>query len=1221
MGQMKRYSQFLKELPSKTVVLAFGRFNPPTIGHELLIKAVKKVAKTHNADHSIYASRTTDSKKNPLTVDKKVKYLKLMFSGTNFVAANEQERTFLEAAKHLNKKYKNIIMVAGSDRVQEFTRLLNAYNGKEFKYDTVEVVSAGERDPDADDASGMSASKMRALASKGDYAEFKKGLPSSIRDIDGRRLMNDVRQGMGLDMVKEDIILVKDTLREQYFLGDIFNVGDMVESNGIKYEIVKRGSNHLLLKEESGKLVSKWIQDVNIIEDMQPGYAPKEVSFDGYTTKNFHHHEDAVKAFQDTIARLGQTHKEIVKTALVATDKYMQLNDMHITSGETPTEEEIKQWVESHGVAKQALDNIGEFLHHQDYWHQHRHELEAILNQYKDEGAGAVAEETMKKEPKSYKDFVSDLKTDIEDPFTNTPVQDQPETGLVGHSLHSEPLDTYMRFRKVKYHLGEGMHPTIGYANPDRTQKTGPEANPFRKQKTDRDIEKIKKAKADDAKRSADPKVGIYKKQDKHSRQKLVKGYMDLLKQIGESSSKLSSQRETATPVYDAHIKGNSDYSSIVKKHGSHKTREIIHGLTKERDSLRKHSGEWAGPAHLRNHDFAIRGLRKAIGEEVEDIDTILQTLEEAISTIDKGEYDYEGAMARTQLQTVVRNSQELINMLSMDDNMPEWVQSKITLAQDYISSVRDYLKSREELGEEVELEESHVEFRIDHREKSTGDHKSTFASHDAKVSDSSDKATYVKVPKEKADSFKTSMKTKHGVRVEIAEETTPYYKKTSFIKRMSQAAKQERLRREKQEKEKKEVKEAVIAFSKNKANVPHEITGDDIEYAWATKYGAKEDDKISYQHNGVTIHHGNGDHTFIIGGHRPIFDRDSKGNLHFKADMAPVSRAYKMPTRKANKNNILSFKKTVKEEASPMIKPPSNRFDDKKSAFAHAKEHGGKVYKREFTNPRTGMKQTHFVVKEGYDEVQSADYKTDAKGKKYAARHIVFKNGEEESDEEKAKQQREQLELEEKKRIKETPVKDDSAQLGDEEDKGNDAFFEEEEFDIEDMSDEELDKIANEIEDEDDIMDEYEDDEFSIVDDETGEELPEDEDEKEIKEDALVEVLSRMERMRAKARIRRTKAKRERATKIALKRYSSNPTINKRSRRLAIKLMKKRLLRGRDPSKISVGEKERIERVIEKRKNIIGRLAMRLAPRVRKIEKARLSHTKFTQGAPNVAF
>ncbi len=117
------------------------------------------------------------------------------------------------------------------------------------------------------------------------------------------------------------------------------------------------------------------------------------------------------------------------------------------------------------------------------------------------------------------------------------------------------------------------------------------------------------------------------------------------------------------------------------------------------------------------------------------------------------------------------------------------------------------------------------------------------------------------------------------------------------------------------------------------------------------------------------------------------------------------------------------------------------------------------------------------------------------------------------------------------------------------------------------------------------------------------------------------MEVLSRIERMKAKARIRRTSAKRERATKIALKRYSNTATINKRARRLAIKLMKKRLLRGRDPSKVSVGEKERIERTLEKRKAIIGRIATRLAPRVRKVEKARLSHTKYTQGSQPSVF
>lgn len=253
----------MESLPSKTVVFAFGRFNPPTTGHQLLVQFVKKLAKQHKADHMIYASRSQDAKKNPLTVDRKIHYLNLMFPGTNFIGASEEVRTFIEAAKQLNKKYKNLIMVAGSDRVPEYKRILEKYNGTEFKFDSVQVVSAGERDPDADDASGMSASKMRSLASKGDFAGFRKGLPSNMRDIDARRLMNDVRQGMGLDIIKEQIVLNRDALREQYFKGEIYNLGDIVESvTGEKFEIVKRGANHLLCKDAEGGLHSKWIYEV-----------------------------------------------------------------------------------------------------------------------------------------------------------------------------------------------------------------------------------------------------------------------------------------------------------------------------------------------------------------------------------------------------------------------------------------------------------------------------------------------------------------------------------------------------------------------------------------------------------------------------------------------------------------------------------------------------------------------------------------------------------------------------------------------------------------------------------------------------------------------------------------------------------------------------------------------------------------------------------------------
>lgn len=275
MGLMKTYKTLLESLPAKTVVFAFGRFNPPTSGHQLLVEFVKRLAGAKRADHVIYASRSQDSKKNPLSIERKLHYLKLMFPNVNFVGASPEARTFLEAVEQLNKRYKHLVMVAGSDRVPEYTALLQKYNGTLYNYDSIVVESAGERDPDADDASGMSASKMRALATKGQFHDvkndrgqivsrgFKSGLPSSIRDIDGRRLMNDVREGMGLVPIKEQLTIPTSTLREQYYKGEIYQIGDIVETlTGEQLEIIKRGTNHLLCKDAEGKLTSRWLHDV-----------------------------------------------------------------------------------------------------------------------------------------------------------------------------------------------------------------------------------------------------------------------------------------------------------------------------------------------------------------------------------------------------------------------------------------------------------------------------------------------------------------------------------------------------------------------------------------------------------------------------------------------------------------------------------------------------------------------------------------------------------------------------------------------------------------------------------------------------------------------------------------------------------------------------------------------------------------------------------------------
>ena len=239
---MKNYKNFLKELPSKTVVLACGRFNPPTLAHEVLVRSVKKLAEQKGADHVIYASTVSDAKKNPLLVEKKLQYLDLVFPKTNFVESSDN---LGDQIKKLKESYKNVIVVTSADKAQSLS-----------KYD-VQTISISDKDPDLDDS-------VKTLATKGLYEDFKKKLPTSIRELDSRRLMNDIRQASGLDVLKEELNLVKDQVREQYFHGQIFNVDDIVESEDIVYKIVKRGSNHLLVQSEEGRIVSKWIQDVKV---------------------------------------------------------------------------------------------------------------------------------------------------------------------------------------------------------------------------------------------------------------------------------------------------------------------------------------------------------------------------------------------------------------------------------------------------------------------------------------------------------------------------------------------------------------------------------------------------------------------------------------------------------------------------------------------------------------------------------------------------------------------------------------------------------------------------------------------------------------------------------------------------------------------------------------------------------------------------------------------
>ena len=222
----------------KTAVFCWGRFNPPTIGHGKLLDALISVAKRkggRNSDTFVLVSHSVDPEKNPLTKEQKVFYLKKMFPKQMKyydVELNKKKLFLRLIAIILNKYYERLIMVVGSDRVREFQTELDKFNGAtgddaplkgaSYSFKEIEVVSAGERDPDAEGISGMSASKMRAAAVDGDLKSFKGGVPRGFGAKNTKNMMNDVRKGMGLKAIrlKESMLTFKEYLNErtEYYL-------------------------------------------------------------------------------------------------------------------------------------------------------------------------------------------------------------------------------------------------------------------------------------------------------------------------------------------------------------------------------------------------------------------------------------------------------------------------------------------------------------------------------------------------------------------------------------------------------------------------------------------------------------------------------------------------------------------------------------------------------------------------------------------------------------------------------------------------------------------------------------------------------------------------------------------------------------------------------------------------------------------------------------------
>ena len=254
----------------ETAAFTIGRFNPPTIGHEKVIDSLVK--KSSGNSFYIFPTHSQDSARNPLPHALKIAYMRKMFPKYKNNILVDKARNVFEIANTLyNKGHTSIICVVGSDRVREFETLLNKYNGVEgkkhgfYKFDSIKVISAGQRDPDADDVSGMSASKMRDAAKDGNKDLFLQGLPKGFRD--GDKLYRDVRKYMGIREEREMGDMSDfEYIRDQYLTGKIWNIGDIVEANNVSGEIVRRGTNYLSFVEDNGKVHKAWLYEIEIKE-------------------------------------------------------------------------------------------------------------------------------------------------------------------------------------------------------------------------------------------------------------------------------------------------------------------------------------------------------------------------------------------------------------------------------------------------------------------------------------------------------------------------------------------------------------------------------------------------------------------------------------------------------------------------------------------------------------------------------------------------------------------------------------------------------------------------------------------------------------------------------------------------------------------------------------------------------------------------------------------
>ena len=1040
---MKAYSQFLKELPSKKVVFAFGAFQPPTISHELLVKTVDNLATEQKAEKAIYASINEDLKKNPIPPHRKAYYLKRMFPEANIRTAE----SLLQVAKKLNEKYKNAVMVAPSDRVAEYQNLLEKHNAKEYNFDSIMVVSSGQLDPDAD------TTKLREAVKKGDLELFKESMPQHFTTMDTKRLMNEMRQGMGLELIKEQVKLATDYLRESYYRGEIFKIGELVESNGQRFEIIDRGSNYLVVVDSVGTTHRKWITDVKVVEDYSPDNPSDidrdeddtQVSYKGYTTKNFDTDQQAKGVFDRLIAKPDLDPVAILNL-IKATDLYFGVAKDAEDKDEI-TKEQEKVFGDNLQKAQQLLVKMGDIMNHINYMNHTVHTVQQVKAKYHT----GTFPDTFGEEFLSFKELL-EMKFTATDKIKVARIIAN-SLGVVDSEKNSNPEQLVNNaLRKVRNKPMRPEYVSILHNMLQTAREAGIEYD-----------EKLVPSKV--------------------SEETIAELSTDLLARY-KTGAHASAKAADASGNYskgDKRFKGINkatfkQFDNDLKKHKQNVPQPGGTNAVLKLDTVKEEKPCWSNYKMVGMKKKGNKQVPNCVPEETQ-IDEISQKLAG----------NYYGAATKKHIEKVGVKP-DMYGRIEKD--MGKNRKAGVDRALDRVTGVR---KTNEDLDE--------------------------------------------------------------GKRPGLWDNIH---------------AKQERIKNGSKERMRKPGSKGAPTAAAFRASQNEEVVSEDIK---------KEYDSLKKNHDIKSLRG-------LIKTQHKIIDTSE-----FKTKDHAIS--HYLRTKHGNKKVAAAFGlsedfETIEEAA--IRKPEAGMHGD-----------GSDVLKFADYARLLGIQQPFSASGEKANDDLEAKYgDTSAPDVKVAK---SYQN-----------QTTSQFPVQPKGASSKTAPEGTPAQVSPANiplslhtQKTKYRLGEEVEFEELDEESfyEEIDAVL-ELED---IIDAYEDKELLIVDEDTDEEYQLSDLQE---EESLDEAISRMDRIRRKQRWARTKSKREMRTKIALKKTSSMPVLNSRAKRLAINMIKKRMLR-KDPSKASVPEKERVEKFIKSRPQVVQRLAKRLVPRVRQVEKARLRGHKYT--------